>query len=257
MLKLVTAIGFNPEARFIIVIIGHPTEINGFLSEFIKVLWYMRIVNSVIMVANSETHQYDVFEDVYVLQESNKYDIYAFFPYEGGRCGDNLEAVLVNQCYSENAVELANNIDLFPNKVPDDFAGCSMTVVTGDTEPYEINVNKSTDLYQTTGLKFRGLKREYLRLITDVMKVGIHEFKDWQSLIAIGNAHGFSSAVQNQIHDYSMEASIPYLFDILKCYVPCPKSVLEMERILAVFNLCLVDCAVSRANNGPCFLVFS
>jgi hypothetical protein len=160
MQKLSRGMYFNPKARFIIVVAGHHSEINRVISYYSMILWrVMRIVNFVIIVANSETHQYGVNEDVYGLQESNKYDIYSYFPYEGRRCGDNFEAVLVNQCYSENAVELSNNIDLFPNKVPDDFAGCSVTVVTDDTEPYEINVNKSTDLYQSTGLTFRGLKR--------------------------------------------------------------------------------------------------
>jgi hypothetical protein len=189
------------------------------------------------MVANSKTHQYDVFEDVYVFQESNKYDIYSFFPYEGGRCGDNLEAVLVNQCYSENAVELANNIDLFPNKGPTSFAGCSVAVLNNDKEPYEININKNTDLYQSTGFKFRGLKREYLRLATDVMKMEIQEITENICSISVWNIHGVCIALQNAINNHIFEASIPYIFDAFKWYVPCTKSVLKMERILAVFNL--------------------
>jgi hypothetical protein len=236
MWKLYRGIYFNPKARFVIVVAGHHSEINRVISYYIKFLWgVMRIVNFVIMVANSETYQYGV--NVNGLQESNKYDIYAYFPYEGGRCGDNLEAVLVNQCYSENAVELANNMDLFPNKVADDFEGCSVTIVTDDTESYEINVNKSTDLYQSTGLKFRGLIREYLRLAIDVMKMGIHEVKDWNNLTATGNDHKVFLLLQNGINDPMYEASIPYLFDVFKWYVPCPKFVLEMERILAVINL--------------------
>jgi hypothetical protein len=220
------------------VVEGHLSEIMGFIFEFIKNLWYkMRILNFVIMVANSETHQYDVFEDVYVLQESIKYDIYSFFPYEGGRCGDNLEAVLVNQCYSENAVVLSNNIDLFPNKGPTSLAGCSVDIVTDDTEPYEINVNKSTDLYQSTGLQFRGLNLEYLRLATNAMTMGINVATVHNSSIEFWNVHKLWIGVQNEVIHPNFETSIPYLFDAYKWYVPCPKSVLEMERILAVFNL--------------------
>jgi hypothetical protein len=181
------------------------------------------------MVENSETHQYNVFEDVYGLPQSNKYDVYSFSPYENGRCGDNLEAVLVNQCYPENAVELSNNIDLFLNKGPHDFEGCSVTVVKNDGEPCEINVNKSTDLYQSTGFKCRGLKPEYLILATDIMNMGIHGVRDHNSSIHLWNIHHVYLIDQNGINYPILEESIPYLFDAFKWYVPCPKSVLKRK----------------------------
>lgn len=75
-------------------------------------------------------------------------------------------AVLVDKCYVENAGELSYNVDLFPNKVPNDFAGCPVTVLMDVAEPYVVKPNKSTDGYENEVFRFRGLELEYLTYVT-------------------------------------------------------------------------------------------
>jgi hypothetical protein len=246
MLPLVAGTYFNPTARFIIVVSGYCSEIENFL---IFIFWLvgkgLKVENLVTVIAKHEPSQYDINEDMYGLVESKNFDIYSYFPYEGRRCGDNLQPVLVDRCYIEHAGELSYNTHLFPNKVPNSFAGCPVTVLMDTAEPYLVQVNKSADLYENEVLRFRGLHLEYLTHVTEVLNLSVEIVTTPDLIINSENVNKIYLLLQSGIFIDNIEASIPYIFDVFKWYVPCPKSALRTDSILEVFSFSVWLAALS------------
>jgi hypothetical protein len=171
LMDLSSGMYFNHRAVFIIVVIGYRSEIKNLLN-YMSMLWMdFRIDKFITMTAKSDHSHYGIHKDMHRLVESKDFDIYSCFPYEGGMCGNNVQAVLVDRCYVENSGELTYNIDLFPNKVPNNFAGCELTVFFVPGEPYVVGVNESTDLHENAHFTFRGLKIEYLLHVTEVLNL--------------------------------------------------------------------------------------
>jgi hypothetical protein len=120
---------FNRSARFIVVVTGYRSEISAILHDGYSTLWIdFKIENFVIVTAKPQQPHYGINENKYGLEENIDFDIYSCYAYKSGRCGDNFQAVLVAQSYVENSGELSCNTNLFPNKIPNNFAGCVVTV---------------------------------------------------------------------------------------------------------------------------------
>jgi hypothetical protein len=243
---LVRGTYFNSNAKFVIIVNEYLSDVQAFLLYSNNLLWDdARIENVLIVIEKYEPPQYDINGDIYGLVESKNFDIYSFFPYDGGRCGDNNQAVLVDQCYIENAGELSNDTYLFPNKFPDSFQGCLVTAVVLAAEPYAVEVNKSRSLDENGVFKFRGLDLEYLAHVTEILNLSAE--------IILGKEKSYNStsvlriqfAVQTGLYNNAVEATVPYLYDALKWYVPCPRSVVSTESIMGVFSFSVWLAALS------------
>jgi hypothetical protein len=164
--------------------------------------------------------------------ENKHFDIYSCYPYEGGKCGDNLQAASVDQCYDENYGDRSYNISLFPNKIPNNFAGCVVTVLIIPVEPYVMAVNKSIDLYKNASSTFRGLEVERLLHVTEVLNVTAEFNIGFVHFFPLRSEHKIGLMVEASVSILLLDASIPYIIDFFKWYIPCPKPVQRKEKFL-------------------------
>lgn len=134
---------WNPRGKFLVVL-ERTRDVPIVLAEMRQ--W--QILNVAAMVPASS--------------ERDTFDLYSWFPYEppSGECGKLREAVLVNKCAAKCGC-LLRNASLFPPKIPNDFAGCPITVSTLPSEPHVmISIDKEerradSDIAYTEGLDIR------------------------------------------------------------------------------------------------------
>ena len=232
---------FNPNARFIFMVNGCFTNINHFLRLVIYNMWFhFKISNLVFMIPRLESDLCDVNEDMYGLVDSSNIDIYSWFPYKENYCADNFDAVLVDQCRCENLDGFSHNVSLFPNKIPHKFAGCPSTAFVDVVNPYLMLTDNYTDSDGLNVLRFAGIDVNYLTLVTEALNLTLNyslcgkECGDKERPLPIEVIAGFKplSSITYPFYD----TTIPYIFNTLKWFVPCPKSASRMDKILNVFS---------------------
>jgi hypothetical protein len=97
-----------------------------------------------------------------------------------------------------------------------------------------------TDSDGRTVLWFAGIDVKYLTLVTDALNLTLNYSICVQTCggqerpLAIEVLIGFRTLSSSFLPSY--DATIPYIFNDIKWFVPCPKSALRMERILNVFS---------------------
>jgi len=87
----------------------------------------------------------------------NDYGTFSWFPYEANHCGDHFYAVQMEKYYLENVGELSHNVQLFKNKIPNNFTGCSMSALVSNIEPYSVVVICDTEFQGQSALYLRGV----------------------------------------------------------------------------------------------------
>jgi Ligand-gated ion channel. len=232
---------FDRHAKFIFVVTGYFADINTFLQRAIKNIWLkFKIVNFVFMIPRLDSDGCGVNEDMCGLVDTRNIDIYSWFPYKGNYCADNFSAVLMDQCGCETLNEFLHNISLFPNKIPHKFAGCPTIVKADVSSPYLMLTDSYTDSDGRAVLTLTGIDVKFLTLVSEALNLTL----DYCILY---------KTCENEYHEYPIkvlagfkplstaalnlgDATIPYLCDTFKWFVPCPKSALRMERILNVFS---------------------
>lgn len=241
LLSLSENLYFKPEARFIIVVMGYYSEITDFLSRCNCYLWFVfNMVNFILVVPKRDASQYNVSGDKYGLVGTKNFEVYSLFPYEENRCGKHCRPVLMDQCQAENVGQFLYNSPLFPNKIPDIFPGCPLVAFANNLKPYVMLTNASTDSYGHAIYEVGGIEMEYLNLVVDALNLTLeviwceHECNYEEHFIEIFVNIGFKPL--NILGIKSRDATIPYLFNALKWYVPCPKPTLRMERVMGVFS---------------------
>jgi len=229
---------FNPRARFIFVVTEYSSEITQFLCNIIEIVWMLsKAENFIIVIPNSNASRNGIDEDVNEPPETKSFDIYSWFPYEGGSCGVQFQAVLMDRCCIEDVGKLSRNINLFPNKIPNSFAGCLMTVLIENKEPYAMGINIDTDLYGDSAFRFRGLEIEYLLHVAEVLNLTVEFVTAMEDSLASENlrVQMVSLPLSTELLKHG-DATVPYLFTPWKWYVPCPRSAPGTEGIVGVFE---------------------
>jgi hypothetical protein len=210
---------------------GYRSEISVLLHDGCSMLWIdFKIHNFVFVAAKPEQCHYGTGKDKYGLVENKHFDVYSCYPYEGGKCGYNLQAASVDRCYDENYGNHSYNISLFPNKIPNNFAGCVVTVLIISVKPYVMGVNESIDLYKNAKSIFRGLEVENLLHVTEVLNVTAELSIDFVHFFPLRSVHKIGLMVEAPESILLLDASIPYIIDFFKWYIPCPKPVQKMEK---------------------------
>lgn len=238
---LTLSANFTPQAKFIIVVTGYYSEITSFLSRCNCYFWIVfNMVNFILMVPKLHASQYSVSGDKYRLVETKNFEVYSLFPYEENGCGKKCRPFLMDQCQAENVGQFLYNTPLFPNKIPDIFPGCPLVAFANNLKPYMMLINTYTDSYECSSDEFAGIEREYLNLIAEALNFTLkviwceHECNYGEYPTEIFVNIGFKPL--NILGIKSRDATIPYLFNALKWYVPCPKSTVRMERVMGVFS---------------------
>lgn len=193
-------------------------------KDLLEFLWKTRrIVNALILRQSSHT------------AENPTFDLYTWFPYESGHCGEVKNIILLDQWTTGR---FSSNVHLFPNKIPRDLKGCPIQVATIHYPPFVIMTESYTNMDGSTTYMFRGLEIEYLLLISAVMNINIKflppiesnvlklgELGEGRADIVIG---AFPTRFQQTIDEDPTKA---YVYTTIKCYVPCPRPLPRTEGI--------------------------
>lgn len=197
-------------------------------KDLLEFLWQTkRIVNVSILLQSSHT------------VENPTFDLYTWFPYESGHCGEVKDVILLEKW---TAGKFSNNVHLFPNKIPSDLKVCPIRVATVHYPPFVIMTESYTNTDGSTTYMFKGLEIEYLLVITAFMNINVKflppiesnllklgELQEGRADIVIG---AFATSL-NQIIDE--DPTKAYVYTTYKCYVPCPRPLPRTEGITRVF----------------------
>ena len=122
-------------------------------------LWsQFKVENFIFVLPSPNLSQYSIHEKLHRLVEMNNYcDIFSWFPYEANHCCEHFQAVRMGKYYMENGGEFSHNIQLFRNKIPNNFAGYTNSALVPSIEPYSVGVINNTDFQGQSVLGLRGV----------------------------------------------------------------------------------------------------
>jgi hypothetical protein len=176
-------------------------------------------------------------------------DLYTGFPYERGKCGDVTDVTLLDQWRLHNGTFI-HNANLFPLKTTDNFHGCQIRVASYGIPPYIILTGNSTDSDGNVVYNLGGLAVQNLLLAVDKMNVTVVFLRPSlklaieEALYEIGNlierkcdiVIGTMPLLPVYLSKWS-QPTIPYKYDALKWFVPCPQPVARMEKVIHTYQL--------------------
>jgi hypothetical protein len=262
---------WNPRGRFVVMVKTLNSESpHSIALKISETMWNMnKIVNIVILIPNV---------DESMLKDSaggevSKLDVYTWFPYRAGSCAEPTEVVLLDHCLLDGKGKLSKDVSFFPSKVPNNLNGCPLRVATRHYEPYVILTDNITDANGTTTYSYRGLNIEYIRLFSEATNMTVdflppagENFLNAHFLQLVGIIQGSADIAAGRFHLHPTitpyaDPTTSFLFDIIRWYVPCPRPVSKMEKVLGVFSssvwLCmavvfiLTSFVFWRSANGP------
>jgi hypothetical protein len=167
--------------------------------------------------------------------------------------------------------QLSTNEPLFPNKIPNNLLGCPIKVSAVDIAPYVMLTENYTEKGGNTVYKFRGLEIEYLLLVSEALNLTIdyHLFEDKETfgdrvVSGLADVSDISDVsigrMGRDFNDYA-DITIPFIFDAVKLYVPCPKPAIRTDKVMGMFSpsvwftmavvIILTTLVFWRTSNGP------
>jgi hypothetical protein len=237
---------WNPRGRFVVLVRTLNSESSQSLAlKISEKMWNLnKIVNIVILIPNSET---------FMLKGSTtgevvKLDVFTWFPYRTGSCVEPTEVVSLDHCLLDGQGKLSEEVSFFPCKVPNDLNGCPFRVSTTHYKPYVILTSNTTDTNGSTTYNYRGLNIEYIRLFSEAMNMtveflppGEENFVNAHLLQIVDVMQGSADIAAGRFHYHPSltsfaDATIPFLFDVIRWHVPRPRPVSRMEKVLGVFS---------------------
>jgi hypothetical protein len=262
---------WNPRGRFVVLVRALNSESpHSVALRISEKLWKVnKIVNIVILIPNS---------DAFMLKdgasgEVSMLDVYTWFPYRAGSCAEPTEVVLLDHCLLDGKGKLFQDASFFPSKVPNNLNGCPLRVSTRHYEPYIILTSNTTGTSGSTTYSYRGLNTEYILLFSEAVNMTVEflppadeNFVDSHLMQLVSLMQGSADIAGGRFHLHPSvlpyaDPTTSFLFDIIRWYVPCPRPVSKMEKVVGVFSssvwLCMtivfivVSFVFWRSANGP------
>jgi hypothetical protein len=175
--------------------------------------------------------------------------MYTGFPYESGNCGNVTDVILIDQ-WNLHKGTFMYNANLFPPKTPEDFGGCKIRTSVIGVPPFVILTGNSTDSDGNIVYYLNGLAVQNLLLAADKMNAKVVFLEPSVSLSFTDGARelGNLAARRSDIAIGMLpllplflnpwfEPATPYEYVDVKWFVPCPKSVPRMEKIMKTYKL--------------------
>jgi hypothetical protein len=251
VLNLRYSTSWNPRGRFLVVAPDSSNEPPHVLAAHIcYVLWRVAtIVNVVVLVPNKFAYR-----PLHAMSTTNtaaadRLNLYTWFPFEMGICGELEDAILLDEWVFENNDRFSENADLYPVKVPNNFMGCPITVGALGIDPYVIVTENYTQNNGSTAYKLTGLSIEILKFVCDKINLTTvflppvltvrNDLLEKQFV----NLYESSSDVVTgfiplpRVVKSLYDVTIPYMHYSLKMHVPCPKAIPGTENVLTTFSL--------------------
>jgi hypothetical protein len=290
LVKLKTSSGWNPRANFVIVVICdvNKSVCNATADDIFSELWKENIVNAIVILPTQDVYEVDnstrnIQEFVPVLQ------VYTWFPYQPpGRCAKSTNAVLLDHwvANAEGDGRFVHNSCLFPQKVPNDLHGCSITASTFPFGTLVKNLIIDTDgnISYGDGLEIRlfnvvmnamNMIPVYLPPPPDNEMWGTHVNGSWTGVVGHiverKSDVAFGSIMNdNQQYSEDVDVTVPYIADGYRWHVPCARPVpgwLSLTRvfypsawlglILALVFVSLLVCCLVKTSASSGFSAYS
>ncbi|KAJ4428430.1 hypothetical protein ANN_24467 [Periplaneta americana] len=238
---------FNSRGKYIVVLLtlNSREETKTDVFNILDTLWSMGSITNVNIVV--PTRRYD---ELVSTKEDEDYsvDTYTWFPYAGGVCGELNEVVLIDRWFPQNDRKFSKAIDFFPDKVPDDFMGCTITASSLGVEPYLILIKNETLEDGSTVFEIGGVPAEMLILLAQKMNMTLvflspkltldvelvmtvfDEVMSGMSDIIIG------SLVLTATFKGIVDPTAHFSYTATKWVVPCPNQISRISRISKMYN---------------------
>jgi hypothetical protein len=184
---------------------------------------------------------------LYEESRSSRLDLYTFFPFQNGNCGEVNDIVLMDQCLDEADGSLLYGINLYETKTPQNFLGCPLKVASIATEPYVIVTEKSEKNNGSSVLRLSGISVEPLIFIAEKINITLIFLEPsfeltlsscWKQVNEVneGAADILIGAVPflNTMADL-FDPTIPYLYDSMMILIPCPGRISKADMIMNVY----------------------
>jgi len=94
---------------------------------------------------------------------ADRLNLYTWFPFKLGRCGEVQEVILLDEWLFENNGRFSENAHLYPAKVPNNLMGCPIKVGTIGFSPFVVVTRKYTQVDGSTAYEMTGLSVEILK----------------------------------------------------------------------------------------------
>lgn len=126
---------WNPHAKLMVVSTAIFNNVSEVIGGIVETLWSAKVVDGIIMLRDNA--------------DSSYYNIYSWFPYSAGNCGNDFYKIKsLDKCkfgYFER------NVNLFPNKIPKKLNDCPVRVRVVQWPPYVMPPKEhitGTDIYE-------------------------------------------------------------------------------------------------------------
>ncbi|KAJ4428428.1 hypothetical protein ANN_24465 [Periplaneta americana] len=238
---------FNFRGKYIVVLLtlNSREETKADVFNILDTLWSMGSITNVNIVV--PTRRYD---ELLSTKQDGDYslDTYTWFPYAGSVCGELNEVVLIDRWLPQNDRKLSTGIDLFPDKLPDDFMGCTITASSVGVEPNVIPIKNETLEDGSAVSQIGGLPAEMLILLAQKMNMTVVFLSPMLTLDLELVITAFNEVLNDMsdilIGSLPLSGSIKGFFDTtahisytaLKWLVPCPKQISRFSRISKMYN---------------------
>lgn len=165
-------------ARTMILFVVKRLTNSDLMRNIFKLLWDNFMINSVVMIPSKN--------------DSNIQELYSFFPYENGNCGQGENYSLVAIC---KLGDLQLNRELFENKIPKTFNGCPLRT-KGVVWPPFVMPPMDGILRENVPLNItKGVEPELLNIITKILNLTLSIYsstvpQNWGMITMKGNLTG-------------------------------------------------------------------
>jgi len=220
-------------------------------THICSILWQVaRIVNVVVLIPNQFAYR-----QLHAVRTTKKIaadrlNLYSWFPFKLGRCVGVQEVILLDEWVIEHNGRFSENSHLYPEKVPKNFMGCPMKVGTVGIDPYIIMTESYTQNDGSIAYKLTGLSVDILKLVCEKMNLtsvflepSLNMEIDSYVKVFTELDEGLSDVVTGVVIQLplvvtsSFDATVPYMYQIVKMLVPCPKAIPGTEKLMTTFSL--------------------
>lgn len=228
---------WNPRGRFVVVVTDHDSGSPPSMPlQIYETMWReYTVTDNVIVISN--------------LSNKNVLDLYSGFPYETGNCEHIREVSLMDQWIFEDTGKFYNRQNLFPHKLEKDFQNCVIRVASIGINPFVILIENHTKTDGGKVYDIRGLSVEYILISINKMNMTAMFLPPSLELSLDAGVKEMSNIISRQsdiligmlpllpavITPFS-EPSIPYIYDAIKWFLPCPKPNARVEKIMKMYN---------------------
>ena len=252
---------WNPHAKFLVYFFGNHKSFKDTIAVVLEIFWRYWVINVVVMHPPDEderghlvSSQKETFKD---FSQHLCYQLATYFPYHSGGCGreasSNSSYARIGNCIRNELIP--DDLDVFPEKVPDDLNRCLVKVGTVKSPPFVIEPNSSLSTYSpdsTSRILNMGIEMGIINTISEVANFELQvTMSYWQQQqeanssttsgllktlydrqidIAVGTISPTIS--EHKTYDFTVQ----YMQDISAWVVPTGKSLPHWIGVLLVFE---------------------